>query len=101
TTRLRDWCLVAVERPSQDPGARGFPANAGAGEEVGVVDPVVRQGGSQRLSDMVLTDHLGERLRPVAAVKSEGGFHTRTLTSRGDIQWGPPPPVGLDQPARS
>ena len=35
--------LVAVERPGQDPRRGGLAAPAGAGEEVGVVDPVARQ----------------------------------------------------------
>ena len=64
--------LLAVERAGEDPGARGLAAAAGAGEEVGVVDPVVRQRRAQRLGDVVLADDLGERLGPVAAVEREG-----------------------------
>ena len=63
---------LAVERPGQDAGRGGLAAAARAGEEVGVVHPVVGQRGPQRLGDVVLTDHLGERLGPVAAVQREG-----------------------------
>ena len=67
--------LLAVERPRQDPRAGGLAAAARAGEEVGVVDPVVGQRRPQRLGDVVLADDLGERLGPVAAVQGEGGLH--------------------------
>ena len=53
----------------------GLAAAARAGEEVGVVDPVVRQRRAQRLGDVVLPDDLGEGLGPVAAVQREGGLH--------------------------
>ncbi len=70
--RVGDRRLLAVERPGQDPGRGRLAAAAGAGEQVGVVHPVVGQRGPQRLGDVVLTDDLGERLRPVAAVQREG-----------------------------
>ena len=73
--RVGDGRLLAVQRARQDPGAGRLAAPAGTGEQVGVVDPVVRERCPQRLGDVVLPDHLGERLRPVAAVEGEGGFH--------------------------
>ena len=73
--RVGDRRLLAVERPRQDPGARGLAAPARAAEQVGVVDPVAGQRGAQRLGDVLLPDDLGEGLRPVAAVEREWGLH--------------------------
>ena len=70
--RVGDRRLLAVERAGQDPGAGGLAAAARAGEEVGVVDPVVGERRAQRLGDVLLPDDLGEGLRPVAAVQREG-----------------------------
>ena len=47
TARVGDRGALAVQRPRQDPGAGGLAAAARAGEEVGVVDPVVGQRGAQ------------------------------------------------------
>ena len=74
--RVGDGRLVAVERARQDARARGLAAAARAGEEVGVVDPVVRQRRAQRLGHVLLPDDLGEGLGPVAAVEREGGLHS-------------------------
>ncbi len=63
---------VAVEGAGQDPGRGGLATAARAREEIGVVDPVVGQGSAQRRRDVVLTDDLGKRLGPVAAVQREG-----------------------------
>ena len=80
-----DRCLLAVECPRQDPRRRRLAAPARAGEQVGVVDPVVGQGGAQRLGDVLLPDDLVEGLGPVAAVERERGVHVlATLTSRAD-----------------
>lgn len=73
--RLGDRALLAVDRAGQDPGAGGLAAAAWAGEQVGVVDPVVAQRVPQRNGDMVLPDHLGERLRAIPAVQRKGCFH--------------------------
>ena len=59
----------------QDAGAGGLAAAAGAGEQVGVVDPVVGQRGRSGVGDVVLADDLGERLGPVAAVERKGCIH--------------------------
>src|SRR5690606_8285796 len=67
--------LRAVERTREDPRRRRLAAATGTGEEVGVVDPVVRQGVAQRVRDVVLPDDLGERLGPVTAIESEGCVH--------------------------
>jgi hypothetical protein len=40
-----------------------------------VVDLVAGERVAQRLGHVVLPDHLGKRLRPVAAIKGEGGIH--------------------------
>ena len=69
--RRRRRALLAVERAGQDPGARGLAAAARAGEQVGVVHPVVVQRLRQRRGDVVLPDHLGERLRAVAPVQGQ------------------------------
>ncbi len=76
--------LLAVERAGQDPGAGRLATAARTGEEVGVVDPVVRQRGPQRGRHVVLPDHVGERLGPVAAIEGERGLHDCTLTSPPD-----------------
>jgi hypothetical protein len=74
--RIGDRGLLAVECPRQDACARCLAAATGTGEQIGVIDPVGREGMAQGLGHMVLADHLGERLRPVAAVQREGGIHT-------------------------
>ena len=79
---------LAVERPREDPRRGGLAAAARAGEQVGVVDPVVGERGAQRLGDVVLPDDLGERLGPVAAIQREGRLHVCTLTSRSDTSTG-------------
>ena len=61
----------AVERAGQDARRGGLAAAARAGEEVGVVDPVVAQRRAQGLGHVLLADDLGEGLRPVAAVERE------------------------------
>ena len=48
----------AVEGAGQDAGGGRLAAAARTGEEVGVVDPVVRERVAQRLRDVVLTDDL-------------------------------------------
>jgi hypothetical protein len=45
-----------------------------------VVDPVVRQGPLQWLSDVVLTYDLGESIGPVPPVKREWGAYGRAAT---------------------
>jgi hypothetical protein len=40
-----------------------------------VIDLVGRERVTQWLGDVVLPDHLGKRLRPVAAIESKGGIH--------------------------
>ncbi len=75
--RLRNRALLTVDRPRQDPRAGGLPAPARPGEQIGVVHPVVAQRVPQRRRDMVLPDHLGERLRAIPAVQRKGCFHAR------------------------
>ncbi len=67
--------LRAVQRAREDPGRRRLAAAARAAEEIGVVHPTAAQGLHEGARDVVLADHLGERLGPVAAV--EGGAHPR------------------------
>ena len=71
--RLGDRAELAVERPGQDAGRGGLAAAARAGEQVGVVDPVVGQRPLQRLGDMLLADHVGEGVGPVAPVERQRG----------------------------
>jgi len=73
--RLGDRRPLAVQRPGQDARAGGLAAATRAGEQVGVVRPPGRQCLPQRRGHVVLADHLGERLRPVAAIQGEGGVH--------------------------
>ena len=67
--------LLAVEGAGHDPGAGGLAAAAWAREQVGVVHPVVRQGGRERRGDVVLPDHVGEPVWPVAPVEGERAVH--------------------------
>ncbi|OLP62822.1 hypothetical protein BJM39_11975, partial [Salmonella enterica subsp. enterica serovar Javiana] len=73
TARVGGRALLAVEAARQDAGAGRLAAAAGAGEEVGVVDPAGAQRLHERLGDVLLPDHVGEGLGPVAAV--QGGAH--------------------------
>ncbi len=75
--RLGDRALLAVDRACQDPRAGGLAAPAWAGEQIGVVHPVVAQRVAQRCRDMVLPDHLGKRLRAIPAVQRKRCFHDR------------------------
>ena len=63
--------FCAVQRPGQDPGARGLAAAARPAEQVGVVDPAGAQRLPQRLGDVFLALDLGERRRPVPAVERQ------------------------------
>ena len=67
--------LLAVERAGQDPGAGRLAAAARPGEQVGVVDPVAGERGTERLGHVLLPDDLGEGLGPVAAIERERGIH--------------------------
>ena len=69
--RLRSRTVLAVQRAGQDAGRRRLATAPRAGEQVGVVDPVVGQRPLQRLGDVLLADDVGERVRPVAPVQSE------------------------------
>ena len=69
--RLGPRAELAVQRAGEDAGRGRLAAAARTGEQVGVVDPVVGQGPLQRLGDVLLPDHVGEGVRPVAAVEGE------------------------------
>ncbi len=73
--------LGAVEGAGEDAGRGGLAAAARAGEQVGVVDPVVHQRPLQRVGDVFLADHLREGVRTVAAV--QGQWRIRALDRRG------------------
>jgi len=73
--RGRRRALLAVEAARQDARARRLAAAARAAEEVGVVDPAGAQRLHERLRHVLLADHVGEALGPVAAV--QGGGHAR------------------------
>jgi len=74
--RHRGGAVGAVQGPGEDAGAGGLAAAARAGEQVGVVHPVVRKRPLQWLGDVLLADHIGERVRAVAAVQGERGVRT-------------------------
>ena len=59
----------AVQAGGEDLRHRGLAGAARADEQVGVVDPVARDGVGQRAHDVLLADHLGEGPRAVAAVE--------------------------------
>jgi hypothetical protein len=58
---------VAVERLGVDPRGARLADSAGAGEQVGVTDPAALDRPGQAAGNMLLTDQVGEELRPVAA----------------------------------
>ncbi len=103
--RHRDRPVLTVERAGQDPGRGGLAAAARAGEEVGVVDPVVGQRPLQRLGDVLLADDVGEGVRPVAPVQSErrrsGARRVRRLVEEGLVLGDGSPGSGeLQRPPR-
>lgn len=75
--RLGDRALLTVDRAGEDPRTGGLSTPARSGEQVGVIDPVVAQRVTQRRRDMILPDHLRERLRAVPAIQRKGCFHAR------------------------
>ncbi len=64
--------LLAVQAAGEDARAGRLAAASRTAEQVRVIDPVVPQGLLQRVSDMLLTDDLGERLGAIAAVQRKG-----------------------------
>ena len=81
--RMLGRVLDAVQDPREDPRRARLPAPAGAGEQVGVVHLAGPQRLPERPRDVLLTDHLGEVLRAIAAVQRSG--HPRTLEARPDV----------------
>ncbi len=75
--------LLAIETAGKDAGARRLAAPTGAGEEVGVIDAAGVQRTHQGHRHVLLPDHVGERVGPVAAIQS--GAHPRN-PSRGSRQ---------------
>src|SRR5699024_4640595 len=73
TARSAGGAFGTVEAAGEDARRGGLPAAPRAGEEVSVRDALVVQRGGQRTSDMILADHVRERLGPVAAI--QGGAH--------------------------
>ena len=61
--------LDAVQAAGQDPGRRRLAAAPRAAEQIGMVDAAGAQRLHERLSDVLLPDHLGEIFGPVAAVQ--------------------------------
>ena len=72
----------AVQAAGQDAGGGGFTAAAGAGKQVGVVDPVLPQSRHQRLGDVFLPDDVRERIGTVSAVKGGSNSHRLNPTNR-------------------
>ena len=76
--------LLTVEAAGEDAGRGGLAAATGAGEQVGVVDPVVRQRALERDGDVLLPDDVRERVGAVATVESQrGGVGVLRLLLRG------------------
>src|SRR6201999_2285487 len=95
--RCRGRAALAVQRPGQDARARRLPAPARAAEQVRVVHPAVADRLLQWLGDVLLPDHLGERLRAVPAV--QGQRHAPTLVGLTDRRSAPAQgPCGRERP---
>ena len=60
--------VLAVDRACQDLGAGGLARAARAGEQVGMAQPPGLELRAQGIRDMLLADHVRERLRPPLAV---------------------------------
>jgi hypothetical protein len=69
--RVRSGSFSAVQRAGQDPGAGRLAAAPRAAEQISVMDPAGAQRLAERLGDVVLAAHLGERGGPVAAVQGQ------------------------------
>ena len=89
--------LGAIEAPGEDTSGRRLATASRAAEQVRVVHAVVAQRGAQRVGHLSLTDELGERFRPIAAI--EGCNHEdepiryhRPSSRRDEV---PPAPVGI------
>ena len=67
----RGGALLAVEAARQDTCGGGLATATWPGEQVGMVDAIVVERPHQRHGDVVLADHLGKRVRTVAAVESQ------------------------------
>ena len=63
--------LLAVQAARQDAGRGGFAATTRPGKQVSVVDAVVVQGPHEGHGDVILADHLGERIRAIAPVERQ------------------------------
>ena len=66
------WTFSAVQTTGQDAGRRCLSAATRAGEQVGVGRSIGAESGAERVGDMLLPDHVRERVRTVAAVQSSG-----------------------------
>jgi hypothetical protein len=83
TAWLGDRCLSTVERAGQDACARGLAAATGAGEQVGVMHPVVGQRLLDRRGHVILADDLSKRVGAVSPVQSQGCIHpTNPIAAR-------------------
>ena len=69
--RVRGRPFGAVQRAGQDPRAGRLAAAPRPAEQVGMVHPAGAQRLAERLGDVVLAAHLGERRGPVAAVERQ------------------------------
>ncbi|MPN07045.1 hypothetical protein SDC9_154304 [bioreactor metagenome] len=68
----RRGAALTVQRPGEDARRGRLATTARTGEQIGVVDPVVRKCALQRGGDVLLPDDLGECVGPVATVEREG-----------------------------
>src|SRR5262249_49408907 len=82
--------LHAVEGPGEDLRHRGLAGPPRADEQVGVVDSVLLDRVRERPDDVLLTHHLREALRPVAAIKRGGLGHESSLAVAPNAPRGDP-----------
>src|SRR4029079_4043505 len=68
-TRLGRGALHAVHHLREDPRGAGLAGAARAAEQERVVEAVLADRARERADDVVLPEHLGRGLRPVASVQ--------------------------------
>jgi hypothetical protein len=80
--RVDRRAALAVEAGGEDLRHRRLAGAARADEQVGVVDAIALDGVAQRPHHVVLTDHLGEGTRAVAAVERGASGHGKLSLPR-------------------
>ncbi len=83
-TRLGGGAILAVERLRKESGGRGLAGPTGAAEEVCMADLALTDGVLKGPGDVILADHVLERLRAVFAVECDVR-HASTLWRPGTV----------------